>query len=40
MEIDYTTKVIDKQMYLTDKNVLLKAYLRRGLAYEEMEKFL
>lgn len=40
MEVEYTTKVIEKQKYLTDKNVLLKAYLRRGLAYEEMEKYL
>jgi tetratricopeptide (TPR) repeat protein len=39
MEIEYTTKVIDKQEYLTDKNVLLKAYLRRGLAYEQLEKY-
>jgi hypothetical protein len=35
MELEYTTKVIEKQEYLTDKQVLLKAYLRRGLAYEE-----
>lgn len=40
MEVEYTTKVIEQQGYLTDKNVLLKAYLRRGLAYEEMEKYL
>lgn len=40
MEIEYTTKVIEKQQYLTDKQVLLKAYLRRGLAYEETEKYL
>ena len=40
MEVDYTTKVIEKQEFLTDKNVLLKAYLRRGLAYEQMEKYL
>ena len=27
-------------MFLTDQNILLKAYLRRGLAYEQMEKYL
>jgi len=39
-EVEYTTKVILKQEYLTDKNVLMKAYLRRGMAYEQMEKYL
>ena len=39
-EIEYTTKVIDRQQYLTDSSVLLKAYLRRGLAYEQQEKYL
>jgi len=39
-EIEYTTKVIERQQYLTDSSVLLKAYLRRGLAYEQQEKFL
>jgi tetratricopeptide (TPR) repeat protein len=34
-EIEYTTKVIDRQQYLSDSSVLLKAYLRRGLAYEQ-----
>ncbi len=26
--------------YISDKNLVLKAYLRRGLAYELSEKFL
>lgn len=39
LEIEYTTKVIDRQEYITDSSVLLKAYLRRGLAYEQLEKF-
>ena len=38
-EIEFTTKVIDRALYLDDTNVLLKAYLRRGLAYEKCEKF-
>jgi len=40
MEVEYTTKVIEMTEYLTDKNVILKAFLRRGLAYETLEKFL
>lgn len=40
MEIEYSTKVIECQEYLTDVSVLLKAYLRRGLAYESNEKYL
>jgi tetratricopeptide (TPR) repeat protein len=40
MEIEYSTKVIEMQNYLTDVSVLLKAYLRRGLAYESCEKYL
>lgn len=39
-EILYTTKVIDLQEHLTDSSLLLKAYLRRGIAYENSEKFL
>ena len=31
--------VIDRALYLEDINVLIKAYLRRGLAYEHMEKY-
>jgi len=40
MEIAYTSKVVERQAYLTDTSVLLKAYLRRGLAYEALEKYL
>lgn len=39
LEIEYTTKVIERQEFITDSSVLLKAYLRRGLAYEQLEKF-
>lgn len=39
-EILYTTKVIERQEFLTDKQLLVKAYLRRGLAYEQSEKWL
>ena len=38
-QIDFTSKVIERAPYLTDINVLLKAYLRRGLAYEHVEKY-
>jgi hypothetical protein len=31
--------VLDRSLYLEDINVLVKAYLRRGLAYEHMEKY-
>jgi tetratricopeptide (TPR) repeat protein len=40
MEIEYSTKVIEMQQYLSEVSVLLKAYLRRGLAYETCEKYL
>ena len=40
MEVEFTTKVIDIQEFLSDQSVLMKAYLRRGLAYEQMEKYL
>jgi tetratricopeptide (TPR) repeat protein len=39
-EVEWTTKVIDRIEFIDDSNVILKAYLRRGLAYEQMEKFL
>lgn len=39
MEIEYTTKVINLGEHISEVSVLLKAYLRRGLAYEEMEKY-
>jgi tetratricopeptide (TPR) repeat protein len=31
--------VIDRALYLDDTNILVKAYLRRGCAYEKIEKF-
>ena len=40
MEIEYTTKVINLAAHISEVSVLLKAFLRRGLAYEEMEKYL
>ena len=33
-EVEYSTKVIDRSEHVSDKTVLLKAFLRRGLAYE------
>ena len=39
LQIEYCTMVIDRSLYLDDINVLVKAYLRRGLAYEHMEKY-
>lgn len=38
-EVEYTTKVIDRALYLDDTNILVKAYLRRGLANEALEKY-
>jgi len=40
LEIAFTTKVIARTEYISDSSVLLKAFLRRGLAYEQQEKFL
>jgi len=40
MEVQYTTKVIERAEHLSEVSVLLKAFLRRGLAYEQMEKYL
>lgn len=39
LEVEYTTKVVDRALYLDDTMVLVKAYLRRGLAYELLEKY-
>lgn len=39
-EIEYSTKVIERSELISDKTVLLKAFLRRGLAYEQIEKYL
>jgi len=37
--IEYSSKVIDRALYIDDINILMKAYLRRGLAYEQTEKY-
>jgi hypothetical protein len=39
MQIEFCTKVIDRSLYIEDINVLIKAYLRRGLAFETTEKY-
>lgn len=39
-EIEYSTKVIERSEFISDQTVLLKAFLRRGLAYEQIEKYL
>ena len=39
MQIEYCTKVLDRSPYIEDVNMLVKAYLRRGLAYEATEKY-
>jgi len=31
--------VIDRSLYIDDVNVLIKAYLRRGLSYEQTERY-
>lgn len=38
-EIEYTTKVLDRALYMDNASILVKAYLRRGLAYEHQEKY-
>ena len=38
-EIEYSSLVIERALFLDDTNVLLKAYLRRGLAYEKLQKY-
>ena len=38
-QIEYSTKVIDRSLYIDNVDMLVKAYLRRGLAYEQTEKF-
>lgn len=40
LEIEYTSKVINLHEYISEKNLVLKAYLRRGLAFELAEKYL
>lgn len=38
-EIEFYGKVIERSPYITDTNMLAKAYIRRGYAYEHNEKF-
>ena len=37
--IDYSTKVIERALYIDDIMVLIKAYLRRAAAYEHIERY-
>lgn len=39
-EIEYSSKIIDRAEYISDKTVVLKAYLRRGFAYELLKEYL
>lgn len=39
MEVEYSTMVISRSQYIFDSNVVAKAFLRRGMAHEEMEKY-
>lgn len=39
LEVEYTSMVVDRALYLDSTDVLVKAYLRRGLAYEQLEKY-
>lgn len=38
-QIEFSTKVLERSPYIEDVNMLIKAYLRRGLAYESTEKY-
>ena len=38
-EVEYCTKVIDRASYINDTSMLAKAYLGRGFAYENLEKY-
>ena len=40
LEIEFTSKVIDRSQYISDPMMIIKAFLRRGLAYEQLEKFI
>jgi hypothetical protein len=35
-EIEFSGRTIERALFLDDINVLIKAYLRRGLAYERI----
>jgi hypothetical protein len=36
--VEYCTKVIERSSYINDMTMISKAYFRRGLAYECLEK--
>lgn len=38
-EVKYSSLVIERALFLNDTVVLVKAYLRRGLAYEQLQAF-
>lgn len=38
-QIEYCSKVIDRAPYIKDIQVMIKARLRRGLAYESKENY-
>ena len=38
-EVKYTSLVIERALFLNDTKVLVKAYLRRGLAYESLKQY-
>jgi len=40
LEIEFTSKVIDRAQWISDPTMIIKAYLRRGMAYEAIEKFI
>jgi tetratricopeptide (TPR) repeat protein len=38
-EVKYSSLVIERALFLNDTAVLVKAYLRRGLAHEQLQAF-
>ncbi len=38
-EVKYSSLVIERALFLNDTKVLVKAYLRRGLAYEKLKQY-
>ncbi len=38
-EVDYCSLVIERALFLDEISVLTKAYLRRGLAYEQLHEY-
>ena len=37
--IEFSSKVIDRALYIDDIHVLIKAYIRRAQAYEHIERY-